>query len=780
MLNPHRNRAVGTALLLAGLCFLLGRTAELTAGEVLLENGTRIQGTLRPIQALTNELAKQTRGPTNTYPILMVHTGIKRYFVPRRQVLDVDQAVDLSSFETFKLPQSSSGRQLMLRSVGSYSDMTPFDEFGRRRLTLRTAHKPLRIVQGVTIIRPKYLTVTGLTHMWEHGIATTSVPPQILDRMIRRVTDQNNPDDRLAIARFYVQAGLYLPATSDLKSIETDFPELAERVEEVRQNLRESQARRLLDELHRRRRLGQHRLASQAIRKFPVENMSAAVLRQVRKLAGEYDEMREQLGRVRMLLGDLQAQLTDDKQISSAMLRSIVNEELDYESLQRLDAFLKLEKDETLSAAEKLALAYSGWVVGSGNSVTDFPAAVRLWEARFLVLKYLRSKLMREGQDLLVQLKALEGIGPATVAQLIPNLPPPVETPNILPGLAKLIEFVGADRKEPLRYSVLLPIEYSPSHSYPLIVALRPAERSAETELIWWGGTPEKPGESGRRGYIVIAPEFTAEKQTHYDYDVQAHTAVLQSIRDARKRFNVDSDRIFLSGHGMGGTAAFDIGMSHPDLFAGVIPICGFSDGYCKWYWQNAKQLAWYVVGGELDRDSMTRNAREMNRMMRHGFDVIYAEYIGRGYESYYAEIYQLFDWMDRHQRLKNLKEVDVKILRPHDNRFDWVEVHGLPRSSLLSNVLGGSRGGRVSPMILNARISDGAAGRTVIHITSGAESNTIWLSPELVDFDKRLTVRLKGRQKFNDFLSPGIETILDDLKERGDRQKLRWVKLQF
>ena len=46
----------------------------------------------------------------------------------------------------------------------------------------------------------------------------------------------------------------------------------------------------------------------------------------------------------------------------------------------------------------------------------------------------------------------------------------------------------------------------------------------------------------------------------------------VESIRDARKRFRIDSDRVFLAGHGEGGNAAFDIGMSRPDLFAGVIP----------------------------------------------------------------------------------------------------------------------------------------------------------------------------------------------------------------
>ena len=44
-------------------------------------------------------------------------------------------------------------------------------------------------------------------------------------------------------------------------------------------------------------------------------------------------------------------------------------------------------------------------------------------------------------------------------------------------------------------------------------------------------------------------------------------------LRDAMRRFSIDSDRVFLSGHSIGGDAAWDIGLAHPDLWAGVIPI---------------------------------------------------------------------------------------------------------------------------------------------------------------------------------------------------------------
>ncbi len=736
----------------------------------------RFSGKAAYIKGLTDALTQQSQGPINIFPILLVDTGMQRIYIPARQVADVTKEEDLSRYETFDIPQRRKGGKMVQR-LGRVVVVKPFDKFGRRAVTLSTARGPLNIIQGVTKITPKYLRVTGLTVLWEHGVAITSIEPKILDDMIRQVTDQKNPNDRMAIARFYIQASLLQQADAELTSIARDFPDYKNRVEEVSLELRQLQAKQLLAELRRRQAAGQHRLAYEYAKRFPVKNMSAAVLREVRELIAEYDQALERVDMVRGLLGDLPSQLEDPKRTAALKpLRSVVDYQLkeDYESLERLDAFLKQSGDESRTPAEKLALAYSGWVLGSANAIDDLETTLRLWDARVHVIEYLRTEDSdpKRRKQLLAQLNDLEGVGPQRIRQLIPLLPAPLqpEPPDIAAGEALTVEVTAKDAEVPVSYSALLPTEYptkfTPHHRYPLIVALRPAERSTKDELLWWGGTKRKPGQSQRHGYVVIAPEYAEEKQRKYDGDAQAHYIVLQSIRDARKRFHIDSDRIFLAGHGMGGDAAFDIGMSHPDVFAGVIPIAGITGDLCKWYWQNSKHLAWYVVSGEYCRDSRARNATVINRMMRYGHNIIYTEYIGRGYESYYAEIHKLFDWMDLTRRVKYVKEIDVKVMRPGDNRHFWIKAEGFP-----PNVIQQAR-----PMILYARVSPG----NTITIRSGADKNTIWLSPDFVDFDKRVAVRMGGRQKFNDFLRLDVEAMLEDLRIRGDRQKLYWVKLQF
>jgi pimeloyl-ACP methyl ester carboxylesterase len=469
--------------------------------------------------------------------------------------------------------------------------------------------------------------------------------------------------------------------------------------------------------------------------------------------------------------------LTDPQHVLAvAPLRSAVVDFLDIDSLPRLDAFLKLADDPSLTPAEKLAFAYSGWLLGSGQAFRDLDEAVRLWNAWFVVSDYLHTDDAMDRANLLTKLKQIEGVGVDRVLQMVPQLPLPLDNPGAVPGQAFTVDAHGSSGEAPVKYALLLPPEYSPHRQYPLIVTLRAAERTTDEMLLWWGGNQEKPGQSQRHGYIVIAPEYVAADQKQYPYDVESHRIVLESIQDVRKRFNVDSDRIFLTGHGMGGDAAFDMGMSHPDLFAGVAPIAGISQHVCTRYWENAKHVPFYIVGGQLHNNSFQRNAElgQVDQMLRSGFDVIYCDYMGRGYESYYEEIFKLFEWMAVCRRVKNVKNFDMKVLRPSENRFYWMQGEGFPPLVMQPQV---PLQNGVVPAIGMTFSAKATPGNTII-IRSGASRHILWLSPEIVDFQQRVDVEFKGRLKLNQFITPEVETLLEDLRVRGDRQNLHTAKL--
>ena len=109
---------------------------------------------------------------------------------------------------------------------------------------------------------------------------------------------------------------------------------------------------------------------------------------------------------------------------------------------------------------------------------------------------------------------------------------------------------------------------------------------------------------------------------------------------------------MFLSGHSIGGDAAWDIGLAHPDLWAGVIPIVAVADKYVKQYWREGKFVPLYVIEGEMDGDKIARMAELFDHCLTTaGMNFTLVEFQGRGHEHFSDEVLRLFDWMGRLKR---------------------------------------------------------------------------------------------------------------------------------
>ena len=660
---------------LVSLLLIAGSIPLASAGEVRLKNGTVLQGRVRALQSLATVVTR-TNGELTSYPIIQVQTPLRRYFVPAREVVELNNDEELDRYETFDLSRRKSRTSNRIQTLGVPEEVGPFDDFGRRRLVFRIKDRTLKVYQSVTQLTPRYATLVARNIGWQHGIATNALPPERLDRWLRSVTKSDSIDDRLAIARFYLQANLYRQARHELDQVIEDFPGERPRVDRLRVQLNELVGQKILDELKRRRASAQHRLFRTSISQYPVDQLSNSLRRQVRELLADDRDAQDGLVRARRILAELLAAVSPDG--LREKLQPLVNEivtRLDLETLARLDAFLQLADDASLAAAERIALAGSGWLVGSANATRGPDEALRIHEARDGLLAALKADAIDRPQ-IVAHLESLEGIGPQRIAQLIPLLPPLTPTPGAKPGAP--LRITSTDGNGP-DYWVLLPPEYNPHHRYPALVTLHASGGTPEKILRWWSGTAEKPRVARQRGYILIAPELPGVRAVQSQAETSAaparlqigpllHQAVWRALVDSRKRFHIDSDRTYLAGHGQGASAAFEIGMSHPGWFAGVVPIAGVLNDYCTLYWRNARKLPWYIVNGELDQPRTEGNAAGLNRMLRYRFPMIYCEYAGRGYESFNEESQAIMDWMQRTRRSSDPREFERVTLRASDN----------------------------------------------------------------------------------------------------------------
>jgi predicted esterase len=397
-------------------------------------------------------------------------------------------------------------------------------------------------------------------------------------------------------------------------------------------------------------------------------------------------------------------------------------------------------------------------------------------------MDYLGSKRKGERADILDKLKSLEGSSPAYLSKIVAHMKPPQSPPQPaeeevkVPGLMSIkVPGVGEDAE--FEYLVQLPPEYDPHRRYPCIVTLHPAGRTAEQQIDWWAGPMvekigQRVGQATRQGYIVIAPKWAKDHQMEYEYSTREHAAVLFPLRDAMQKFSIDSDQVFLSGLSMGGEAAWDIACSHPDLWAGAIPIGANCDKYIPLYIRNARYVPWFFVVGEKDSKREVEMLNVWDKYFKYsGFDVMVSEYLGRGHEHFSDEILRLFEWMKLHRRNFFPKEFEIGTVRESDNFFWYLEFHGLPANKVVNPL----KFKGVPAMEVTGTRTDNNG----LNIKCGAAGGTAYYSPEMLDLSKKMTLNLPAKAKNKSF-EPSAEVLLEDVRTRGDRQHPFWAKIDY
>ncbi len=741
--------------------------------RVTIEPGLIFQGKTRKSDAISSDPALQGAGDRGRF--WLVDETFKSYFFPNKLVVE-KEAPDVFEGTTFKLKHRSTSRKRMPDFIGGFTTVTPWDENGVRTATLQGPRGAIKIIQAVDKITAKYIWIRSLTHNWQYGIPTTSMARADLDKILRKAIKRNNQRDRLKATQFLLEADQLELAGEWIGQLDQDFPDLKKQVKVATMDLRRLYATKLLTELRQRRRAGQHELVQARLAKFPKTDLPVAIVSDVEQLLEYYQNRKEIIDKLNSQLELLESVLEPELQEKVQPLRAEVKRELDFSSLERLQAYINLSKDKTLKPHERLAIAYSGWLLGSADAITNLPETLGLWEARPHVAAYLDSPDPLNRTRALDSLDRMEGVAPRPLAKLL-AVSPPRETVTAIPG--QITPMVAQTENGPVSYKVVLPPEYSPYRSYPMIVALRQANLRTDDALVWWAGTQKQPLQAQRRGYVVIAPDYLPAGAKSYESTVQSQHVVMQSVRDAFKRFSIDTDRVFLSGHGAGADATFDIAMSFPDVFAGAIPICGFVGPECSRLTTNGATLPWYVVSGQRHRDSLAHNGEVLRRISTLGKNehLLVCEYKNRGFESYYDEIHNLFQWMESYSRDSLGKQFVASAVRPENGGLYWIEASELPGFLENQNF---ARNKKVK--LRNVEFDFQVTNQNMIQLSKrgGAKKITLRLMDGVVDFEKpiRLTPTIGRVNRIDP--KPSISDVMDDYRLYRDRNRIALQRVEL
>jgi hypothetical protein len=129
---------------------------------------------------------------------------------------------------------------------------------------------------------------------------------------------------------------------------------------------------------------------------------------------------------------------------------------------------------------------------------------------------------------------------------------------------------------------------------------------------------------------------------------------------------------------------------------------------------------------------------------------------------------------MGHHQRNFHPKQFQVQAARSWDNFFWWIEVQQYPQRTIVEPANWPPKRGFQA-----SQIKGEVRPNTSLSITTGVDKLTIWLSPDVVNFDQPIKVLVNGRPLSGaGAIEPNLEILLEDARTRADRLHPFWAKV--
>jgi len=120
--------------------------------------------------------------------------------------------------------------------------------------------------------------------------------------------------------------------------------------------------------------------------------------------------------------------------------------------------------------------------------------------------------------------------------------------------------------------------------------------------------------------------------------------SVVKFIERLLVEYNVDEDRVYLTGLSMGGYGTWFTSMARPDLFAAIAPVCG---GGMAWNAGVLNMPVWVFHGAEDNVVSPVQSDEMVNALKASGADVTYTKLEGVGHNVWeHAYNANLFEWL--------------------------------------------------------------------------------------------------------------------------------------
>ncbi len=244
-------------------------------------------------------------------------------------------------------------------------------------------------------------------------------------------------------------------------------------------------------------------------------------------------------------------------------------------------------------------------------------------------------------------------------------------------------------------YGLYLPRDFDPSQRYPLVISLHGAWSNHRLNLRRVFGRGNRPGESDAEAtrrfpplpdvdFIVASPLARGTM----GYQGIGERDVLDVLADVKRRFPIDEDRVYLTGLSMGGGGTLWLGLTRPDLWAAIAPVCPAAPAGTEDLAPNALNLPMHLFHGEADPVVPVEVSRHWTQNLKElGTRVEYAEYPGVKHNSWdfaYRDA-AVFNWFAKFRRQRFPERVRFVARSYANSTAYWVKFDSLTPGVLTS-----------------------------------------------------------------------------------------------
>jgi len=283
-------------------------------------------------------------------------------------------------------------------------------------------------------------------------------------------------------------------------------------------------------------------------------------------------------------------------------------------------------------------------------------------------------------------------------------------------------------------YLVDLPDDYASCRSWPLIISMHgnPPGHSLRVHRQYWRHDPRPAG------FILVSPDLEWGKWRSR----KGRRRILDTLRDAVRRFHVDPSRIHLAGYSSGGMGAWYFGTWLADLWATVNVRCGLRTSRMG-PMDNLAKVGVYLIHAASDHRCAPSNAKRAARDMEaRGIDYRFKLFPG-DHDFQWDDNSNVLEWM-RGRRLRSYADFAITLdLRPEGRLVRWLYVAGEGRVTVSAT----ARDNRI-------QVTTGGKGRI--------RGLAVYLNEEVADPAKPVVVIHNGVERYKGPVMPSLDAFLD------------------